>query len=780
MKNPLRTVGRRERRTDAVAKATGRAMFTADMKKEGMLIGKPLFAAYPHALIKKIDVSEALQLPGVVTVMTARDLPGRNGYGVMAMDKPVIADGKTKYEGDPVALVAAVSDQIALEALKRIRVEYEPLTAYDDPREAMKEGAVRIHETHPVAEEGNILVTLRLDRGDVDKAFAEADVVIENDYETPMVEHCYMEPDVCIAEPDPLTGGLTLICPAQAVYANRRSLAPVYGLPQNLLRVVSPLVGGGFGGKEDSCMDVSAMAGVLAVKTGKTVYLELSREEVFRTTGKRHATYIRHRLAATREGKVLAVDVKTVLNKGAYVSMGGMKEPFHAVTMRTLVYAASTYHVPNARARSYSVFTNTPYSCAFRGFGVPQATFAMECQMDELARRIGSDPIAVRRLNMLRHGSATITGQIMLESRGLGLGECIDKVERAMDWQTPLPSSNGPVKKGRGFSAFMYGTGIPLLFEGSTCFAHLQLDGTLSIGVSSTEMGQGFSTAAAQVAAEVLGIPVSKVLVELSDTARTPDSGPTVGSRSAVMVGNAIFDACSTLRERLLTTASKHLFSKVDARDLDIWDSTVFVVGKPEISQPLAAVAAKAYTTQVPLSVVGSWYPPQASFSGVDGQGSPCHAYAFGAQGVEVEVDTETGVITVNKSVLACDVGKALNPLNVEGQLEGGAVQGLGWAVMEESIMEKGVMRNAAFHNYMIPTVKDLPRSMQSFIVEHPNELGPFGAKGVGEPSIIGMAPAIRNAVYDALGFPINVIPLTARQIVMSIKEHEQQQGGRK
>jgi len=769
MKN-LRIVGQRALRTDAVAKATGRAKFTADMRKQDMLTGKALFAAYPHALIKSIDVSEALKVPGVVTVMTAKDLPGRNGYGVMVQDKPVIADGKTHYEGDPVALVAAVSEDAAREALKRIKVDYEPLPAYDDPRDSMKDGAVKIHENHPTAEDGNILVTLKLDRGDVEQAFAAADIIIENEYETPMVEHCYLEADVCIAEPDPLTGGLTIISPAQAVYANRRSLAGVFGIPHNRLRIVSPLVGGGFGGKEDSCMDVSAMAGVLALKCDKPVYMALTREEVFRTTGKRHATYITHRLAATKEGKLLAVDVRTVLNKGAYVSMGGMKEPLHAVTMRTLVYAAGAYHVPHARARSHSVFTNTPYSCAFRGFGVPQATFAMECQMDELARRVKMDPVALRRLNMLRHNDRTITGQVMLESRGLGLGECIDKVTDSFGWNKPLPETQGPVKKGKGFAVYMYGTGIPLLFEGSNCYAHLQLDGTLTVAVSCTEMGQGITTALAQIAAETLGIRIADILVEISDTAKTPDSGPTVGSRSAVMVGNAVFDACVKLRERMLDVASRHLFSKADPRDLIIEDGIVSARGKPEMNYPLSAVAAKAYNSQVPLAVVGSWFPPQASFSAENGQGNPCHAYAFGAQAVEVDVDTETGVVTVQRAAMACDVGKALNPLNVEGQMEGGSAQGFGWAVMEECIMENGVMRNAAFHNYMIPTIKDMPK-MQTIVVEHPNELGPYGAKGVGEPATIGMAPAIRNAVCDALGIKINVIPLTARQIIQSLNE---------
>ena len=771
----LNSVGKRITRTDAVAKATGRAFYTADMKKCDMLIGKPLFAAYPHAIIKSIDTSEALKVPGVVTVMTAKDLPGRNGYGIICPDKPVIAEKKAKYEGDPVALVAAVSEEAALAALKLIRVDYEPLAAYDDPREAMKEGAVPIHENHPAAEKGNLLLTIKLDRGDVEKAFAEADVIIDNNYETPMVEHCYMEPDVCIAEPDQVTGGLTLISPAQAVYANKRSLAPVFGLQQNLLRVVSPLVGGGFGGKEDSTLDVSAIAGVLAMKTGKRVYVELSREEVFRTTGKRHATYIKHRLAADKNGKILAIDVQTVLNKGAYVSMGGLKAPAHAVTMRTLLYAASAYYVPNARARSYSVFTNAPYSCAFRGFGAPQATYAMECQMDELARRVGLDPVAIRRLNMLRHNDTMITGQTMLKSRGLGLGECIDKVAERMQWDTPLPACPGPLKKGRGFAAFMYGTGIPLLFEGASCFANLQLDGSLNLGVSTTEMGQGFTTAVAQIASEILGLPISSIAVDISDTSRSPDSGPTVGSRSAVMVGNAVSDACTKLRERMLAVAARHFFS-ADPRDLDLRDGKVCLRAKPEEGHPFAALVAKAHVTQVPLSVVGTWYPPQASFGAEDGQGNPCHAYAFGAQGVELEVDTETGVITVTRSVLACDAGKALNPINVEGQMDGGVAQGIGWAIMEETLMQNGVMRNAAFHNYMIPTIKDMPK-LESIIVEHPNELGPFGAKGMGEPPIIGVGPAIRNALYDALGLKMNVMPFTARQVLMSIKEHAHQDG---
>ncbi|MDQ2078919.1 xanthine dehydrogenase family protein molybdopterin-binding subunit [Xanthobacteraceae bacterium Astr-EGSB] len=765
----LDIVGQSKQRVDALVKVTGQAKYSADLRRPDMLIAKALFAKYPHAIIKSIDVSKAEKLDGVAAVMTAKDLPGRNGYGILVPDKPVIAERKTKYEGDPVAIVAAVNLDTAEKAIALIEVVYEPLHAYDDPREAMKDDAVKIHEQHPAAEKGNILCVLKLDRGDVDKAFAEADIVIENDYETPMVDHAYLEPDIAIAELDSTTGGLILTSAGQAVYATKRCLAPVFGLPQSKVRVVAPVIGGGFGGKEDSTLDVCAVAGVLALKTRRPVYFELTRAEVFRTTGKRHASYIKHRLAANRDGKIVAIDVQTILDKGAYVSMGGTKAPLHGVTMRTLVYAGGTYAIPNARARAYSVFTNHPYSCAFRGFGAPQVQFAVECQIDELAHRIGMDPVAVRTLNMLKDGDMTITGQIMKESRGLGLGECIQKVTQRIKWDQPIDHGKGPVRRGKGFGAFIYGTGIPLAFEGSSAFANLELDGTLNVAVSSTEMGQGIATTVAQLAAQTFGVKYESVDVVFSDTGRSPDSGPTVGSRSAVMVGNAVAEACRQLRSRLLEVAGKQFF-QADPSTLTIKDGLVYVEGRPENAEKVATIAARAFVSQVPLSVIGTWFPPQPTFNSADGQGEPYHAYGFGAHAVEIEVDTETGVINVLRSVLACDVGKAINPAIVEGQMEGGAAQAVGYGLMEEPIMAAGVMQNTGFHNYMIPTTKDLP-DLESVIVEHSNELGPYGAKGIGEPPLIAGAPAIRNAIYDAIGVKINIIPLTPRRVLEAIRQ---------
>lgn len=776
MNRVLRIVGERLKRVDSLPKALGTAKYTADLiadlKKDAVLIGKALFAKYPHAIIERIDTSKAAQLEGVVAIMTSKDLPGRNGYGILVPDKPVIAEKKTKYEGDPVALVAAINEEIANKALKLIEVDYKVLPAYNDPREAMKKDAIPIHENHPSADKGNILTVVSLNKGDVEKAFAEADIIIENLYETPMVEHCYLERDICIAIPDPMTGGLTLISPQQAVYATRRALAPVFGLPQSKIRVICPVVGGGFGGKEDSTLDVCAVAGVLALKTKRPVCFELSREEVFRTTGKRHPAYIRHRMAATKEGKITAIDVETILDKGAYVSLGGLREPLHAVTQRVTVYAGGTYAIPNARSKTYSVFTNHPYSCAFRGFGAPQAFYAVECQIDELARKLNMDPIELRLKNILRDEDRTIYGQVMKESRGLGLEECIAKVKERMQWDRPYDRGDGVFKRGRGFAVFMYGTGLPLLFEGASCYATLQVDGSLNIAVCSTEMGQGVATVLAQIAAETIGVRYEDVLVSYSDTGSAPDCGPTVGSRSTVMVGNAVVNACTQLKERILATASKQL--NADPRDMDIADGKVFIIGKPETAVPLATIANIAHVSQVPLAAVGVWYPPKPSFRAEDGQGDPFHAYTFGAAGVEIEVDTQTGVIQVLKVVLACDVGKAINPITVEGQMEGGAAQGIGWALMEEVFMKDGIMENDAFHNFLIPTVKDLP-DLETIIVEHKNDLGPYGAKGIGEPPVIPFAPAIRNALYDATGIKINTIPLTPQRVLDAIKKAQKE-----
>ena len=775
----LHIVGTNAPRSDAYAKVTGKAKYTPDLElPRGTLIAKALWPKYPHALIKKLDVSKARELPGVEIVMTVKDLPGRNSYGPMVPDKPVIADGKVCYEGDPVCLVAAVDEETALEALKLVEVEYEELPAYDDPREAIKEDAVIIHPNHPNAEKGNLLTTVRVDTGNVDEAFKNCDIIIENDYVTPMVDHCYFEQDICIAIPDPAIGGITLISPNQAVFQGRRTLAGVLGLPQAKINCKCGYVGAGFGGKEDSPLDVSAVAGVLAVKTGKPVVFKLDREEVFRTTGKRHQCYMHHKLGAMKDGTIVACDAVTYLNKGAYVSMGGVAPAAFGVTMRTAIYVAGTYYVPNARACSYSVFTNAPYGNAFRGFGVPQATFAMECQMEELAKVLGRDPVDLRRQNMLKHGDKMVTGTYASKYRGLGLGECFDAIEKEMKFSGPYDHGTGTKRRGRGIGAFMYGTGIPLLFEASAATMTLNNDGSCQLAYSSTEMGQGIATAGAMMCAETLGMKLSDIQVTFSDTQTSPDSGPTVGSRSCTLVGNAIVDAATRVRERMLKVAAGMFGHGCDWRDLDACDSKIFYKANPEEFLTYAAVIQKAYMSQVPLSEIGTWAPPHPGINQPWGQGNTMHAFAFGAQGVEIEVDMETGEITLLNSVYAVDIGKAINPQIVEGQIEGASVQAFGWGIMEEQYMKNGRMENPSFHNFLIPTSMDIPKYHHSIIVECPNELGPFGAKGIGEPGIIPAGPAIRNAFWDATGIKVNEIPLNPVRVTAAIEKAKAEKKG--
>jgi len=763
-KKELSVVGHNLNRVDALSKALGTAKYMSDKKWSDALVGKPLFAKHPHALIKNLDVSKATALEGVAVVMTAKDLPGKNSYGLIIPDKPVIADVKTKYQGDVIALVAAVNAEIAQQALELIEVEYELLPVYDDPRKAMEDDAVDIHDSHPLKDKGNRLQSVVVKRGDVEKAFAEADILIENYYETPTQEHCYFELDSCTAVPDPSIGGISLYAPQQVVMGAKRALAPVFNLPHNKVRVVTTIVGGGFGGREDAAIDVCAMAGVLALKTNKTVKVEYSREDVFRTTGKRHSAYIKHRLAANKDGMITAIDVETTLNKGAYTSLGATG----AVILRNAVSSGGAYYVPNVNVRSTPVFTNSPYRGAFRGFGAPQAVFAMESQVEELARKLGVDSAEIRRKNLLKVGDTTITGQVLKESSGVGLGECFEKVIERIGWDKPLDKNQGHIKRGRGTALLLYGTSATAPSEGATCFAVLDLDGSLSISASAVEMGQGISSAFAQLASESLGVSYENILV-YDPESTFPDAGPTVASRNATVVGNAVVDACKQIRERLIPVAAKMLQEEPD--NIDIKNSVVYAINNPEKSEPLTAVIFRAFMSQLPLAACGSWFPEPPGVNPENSQGDLFHTYSFGAHGIDLEVDTETGVITILRSILAVDVGKAINPQVVEGQLEGGAAMGIGWATMEEVIMNNGIMENTTFHNYLMPTVMDLP-NLESIIVEHPNEQGPYGVKGVGEPPVVAAAAAIRNALCDALGFKIDTLPLTASRVLMEIKKN--------
>ncbi len=758
-------IGQRIIKPDTVSKVTGAAKFTADLgvNRSDVLYAKALFAPYGHARIVSVDTSAAEVLEGVYAVMTAKDLPpeSTNRYGPGDHDKPVLAEDKVIYEGDPVAIVAAKDKKTAEQAIKLIKAEFEPLKAYDDPRKTFELEKSPIHKAHPFSGDSNISYTAKILNGDVEDAFEKADIVLDNYFKTPMVEHGYLEPDVCLAEPDPVQGGITLYSPQHAVQLAKRALCGVFGLPQSKIRVISTIVGGGFGGKEDSTFDVSAVAGVLALKTGRPVFYEYTRDEVFKNTGKRHAAYIHHRLAADKTGKILGIDVFNIIDKGAYQSVD-------AIPDRTTFYAGGPYAIPVSRAIAHSVYTNHPYGSAFRGLGSPQAHFAIECQMDMLAHELGMDPLELRLKNILRDGDRTHSGQVMLEERGLGLEECLTKVAEAIRWYDKRDHGSASKRRGKGIACFMYGTGTGSSPDGAHCVVQAQQDGSLNVALSQSELGQGLLVAMGQIAAETMGISFNKVYVDYADSSSSLEAGATVASRTTVLMGNAVIEGCKILKDRFITYAADNIF-KTGKEAVVFEDDLAFIKGKPETAVPISKVISAAFSAQVPLAAVGTWFPPRV-FPKEDGTHDQMHAFTFGACGAEIEVDVDTGEIDILQCVLACDVGHAINPSTVEGQMEGGAAQGIGWSVMEEIFMNNGCMKNTTYHDFLMPTSMDVP-DIKTIIVEHPNKLGPFGAKGIGEPPVVGVAPAIRNAFFDATGVFINEIPLTPVRVIEALKK---------
>ena len=761
-------IGTRAIRPDTLAKVTGAARFTADLAvhRTDLLYAKALYPPYAHAKILSIDTSEAKKAPGVVCVMTYKDLPAafRNAYGADEPDKPILAEEKVCYEGDAVAILAAETLKQAEDAIQLVKVEYEPLTVYEDPLEVREIHPSPIHKNHVASGDSPVSLSVTVKNGETAPAFEQADVVVDHWYETPTVDHAYLEPDVCIAEPDPIQGGITIWSPQHAIQNAKQDLGAVFGLPQSKIRIISTVVGGGFGGKEDSTYDVSTVAGALALKTGRPVTFEFTREEVFRNTGKRHAEKIHHRLAADKEGNLLGIDVYAAIDKGAYRSVD-------ILPYRASYYAGGPYKIPVSLAKAESIFTNHPYGCAFRGLGVPQANFAMESQMDYLADTLGVDPLQLRLQNIARAGDRLHMGQVMLEERGLGLEECLRKAAEAIDWDhraaTGFYDNRGPVRKGKGIAGFLYGIGTGSSPDGAHCLVQAQKDGSFNVQVSQSELGQGLLVAMAQIAADGLGVPIDKIQVDFADSAASVFAGPTTSSRSTMYVGNAVLDACKKMRERFLGHAAQMMEIGVD--NLDIEDGNVVVKGKPEQSVPLSTVIAGAYTAQIPLAAIGSWYPPRVYFNETF-TNDQMHTYTFGACAVELSVDTRTGLIDVEKCVLACDVGKAINPSTVEGQMQGGLAQGIGWSLMEEHFFDHGRMKNATYHDYLIPTSIDLP-NLQTIIVEHPSDLGPCGAKGIGEPPLVATAPAIRSAFHDATGLFVDEIPLTPVRVMKALKD---------
>lgn len=732
-----RVIGTSVPRVGADRRVLGRAKFAADVRTADELTAMVFRSDRPHALIRDINVSEASAVPGCVAVLTAEDVPGTNRYGIINKDQRLLADDKVRFVGDPVALVVAESPRAAEKALSKIRVDYQDLPAIFDPEDALRPGAPDIHEG------GNAIGRRVIRRGNPDAAFASADIVIERVYTTSFIEHTYLEPDAGLAHPED-DGTITIYASTQNPHYDRKDVADLLGLDEDNIRVIQAATGGGFGSKLD--LNVQGFLGLATLVTKRPVRMVYSREEVFLATAKRHPLRIRYKSAADSTGRLLAADVRIVGDTGAYASYA------LAVSSRAAVHATGPYDVPNVHIESILAYTNNPMAGAMRGFGVPQLAFAHESQTDLIAQALGIDPLDIRLRNCMRIGSTTATGQQLKAS--VGIGACLkamaDKVKD--DEGAGESVCAGHIRKGRGYGVMMYGIGNTGMRNPSTAQVELNNDGTVTLFTGAADIGQGSCTVLKQIAAEALGLEHQSVKVIAADTGRTTNAGATSASRQTYISGNAVADAATKLKEVLLTEASMML--KVDSKELTLQEGTVSIKSNPDKRASFSEIAGRLHKSGIPLKWQGYFDPETVPLDPETGEGIPYATYAFACHAADVEVDTLTGEVRVTRVIAAHDVGTAVNPTAVRGQIYSGVAMGIGLAIMEEHVPGS----TESMKDYHIPTAADMPR-VEALIIEDPEPTGPFGAKGVGEPALIPTAPAVLNAVANALGVRIYDLP---------------------
>ncbi len=746
-------------RQHAIEIVTGKRVYAGDIKAKGLLYGKILFSQHPHAEILKVDASEALAIPGVVTVVTAWDIPGLNRAGVIEVnrDQPAIAgrEQKARYIGDSVASVFAETPEIAAEALTKIKVEYNVLPAVFSPEEASKPDAPRIHEN------GNLLNHARIERGDVEAAFKECAVVSEHDYYTPMIEHGFMEPEAGVVYPNP-DGGITLESGTQTVFDVRSQLSEILAMPEEMIRVRQVAQGGSFGGKEDMIMEQHLA--LAALKTKRPVKIVLTREESLRVHVKRHSMKLRIKTGAAQDGRILALDFTGVLDTGAYMSLG------FDVLANVATFAAGPYYIPNVLIDAKAWYTNNVLAGAMRGFGVNQVVFGLEQNIDEMARGLGMDPYEFRLINGLTAGKPTVTDHV-LEDGIPGINETIIAARDAMK-QIDIPQPSSPNKKiGIGVASAVknvgYGMDIP---ESAGTIVELDKNGTLTLKVTHHEYGQGAWAGQAKLAVNELGIPFDRINVIGPDTTQTLPTGPTTASRQTFLTGNATVGACQKLKDDLFGRAAELLDEP--PQHLAFKDDEI-VSAESGRSIKLAELGEKFSYQYVYTSPRTSNLQPvgEKSMFGQPGFKSRMtfYAYSYGTQVAVVEVDTDTGAVKVLKVVAAADVGKLLNRKIVEGQISGGVVQGLGFALKEEYLVKDGFNLTDTLHKYSMPTPCDAPEIIP-VIVEVPHPFGPQGVKGFAEAPSLATAGAIMNAIFDAVGVRIYDLPAKKDKVLAALR----------
>lgn len=752
-------VGRSVPRVDARQKVTGEALYTGDMRLPGTLRGLILRSPVPHARLVKLDVSEAERLPGVLAVVTCKDaMPVR--IGRFLRDGTPLAVGKVRHIGEPIAAVAAVDRAVAEKALALIKVTYEELPAVFDPWEALKPGAPIIHEelasyqdSAPSVRYGNVRNEVRHAWGDMERALAEADLVLEESYTTQAVHASYMEPRAALALAD-ASGKLTIWCSTKAPFPFRGLVAQALGLSLSKVRVIAPTVGGDYGGK--GLATIEPICALLARKSGRPVLLELSRQEELTSSSVRHPAFITLKTAMKKDGTLLAVQGQMLLDGGAYndAVMGLASSSFNLL---------GPYKAWAVDLTGRTVYTNNIPSGHVRGPGAPQTLFAIESQMDIMARRLGLDPWEVRRRNAVEDGSSSANGRGTLQN--VGLRQCLD---RAWEVASGLLQKDGP-HQGIGVACGQWqvlpgGETIPP----SQAMVVVNEDGSATVLSGITEQGGGQYTVMAQIAAEELGLPLEDIALVVADTDTSPIELGTGGSATTLRVGNNVRFAAQEAKDQLLALASERLEASVS--DLVLDNKKVYVRGAPDKAVPVGdLVRTVMAATGGPVrgdSVKGQ----QRHLAARKEAPGVVDAPSYGVQVVKVQVDPETGEVRLLSLVTAQDAGFALNPMAVEGQVEGGIGFGLGYGLSEEVRREGGKALNQSLMDYRLPTAVDMPE-IKVTIVEQPSSLGPYGAKGVGETGAIPTAPALANAIEDAVGVRITKLPITPEKVLRALRQ---------
>jgi CO/xanthine dehydrogenase Mo-binding subunit len=720
------TVGKSVPRLDARGKVTGETPYSGDLSLPDMLHMKLLFADRPHARLKSIDTTQAEAASGVVAVYTAKDVPV-NEYGLQWQDQPVLCGPDSskpgadvvRFLGDQVAALVASTEAEAAAAVKLIRVEYEDLPVVSDPIAAMKPDAPRVHEH---IGDSNICVHYKIRKGDIAAAFKTADVIVESEYRTPVQEHAYLQPEAGLAYLDD-EGRITIACGGQWTHEDRHQVAHALGTANEEIRVVYPAIGGAFGGRED--MSVQIVLALAVWKLRKPVRIIWSRQESMIGHGKRHATVSRAKWGATQDGKVIAIENEIIGDGGAYMYTS------NKVLGNSAITSTGPYNIPNVKTDVYGVYTNNVPGAAFRGFGAPQALFMAEMQMNKLAAKLNMDPVELRLKNALKDGDPMGVGTP--SPSPVTVTECIEAARGKFGWKKERKEERGAkhTVRGYGFAAGFKNIGFSFGYQ-ENCWAKVEIHGNWEIERvvlhhAGAEVGQGTHTVMAQMAAEAVGVPFEKVQMVTSDSATMENSGSVSASRMTFMSGNAIRGAAEVALQK--------------------WQA-----------EERPAIAEFKYLA-----------PRTTQFDKETGHSTPNFAYAFVAQAVEVEVDLETGHVHVLRVVSADDVGQAINPALVEGQVEGAVVQAQGYAVMEDFKTQDGRVLTDQLSTYLIPTIWDIPEKVETVLVEVPDPNGPWGARGLGELPFLPVAPAIGAAIHDATGVWVDEFPFTPERVLRAL-----------